>query len=148
MANGTLAAILAWQQSIAILAAEDVASANEFAETIGAISTGMAPFNIAAAMVAPMIALLTAIALRHQKPRAVGIAAPSLITGTLALAFIPGSSAAEVSRIQSYNVLKALDASLLATVPLIAATIAAATVLLIRRLAAPTAIALVGEYLC
>jgi hypothetical protein len=73
-----------------------------------------------------------------------------VFTGLLALAFIPGTDAAGNSRIQSYYVLKALDAALLATAPLIAAAIAVALVYLARMVstltatAAITASALVG----
>jgi len=141
VANAIVGGVLAWQQGRAILAAEDGASANEFAETIGAVGTGMAPFNIAAAIAAPFLAIAVAVALRHNRPLAYGIAAPSVFTGLLALAFVPGTDAAGVSRIQSYYVLKALDASLLATAPLLAAAAATAFVFLIRHLSTATAIA-------
>ena len=141
VANAIVGGVLAWQQSSAILAAEDGASANEFAETIGAVGTGMAPFNIAAGIAAPFLAVAIAVALRGQRPLAFAVAAPSVFTGLLALAFIPGTDAAGVSRIQSYYVLKALDASLLATAPLLAAAAATAFVIFIRQLSTPTAIA-------
>ncbi len=141
VANAIVGGVLAWQQGRAILAAEDGASAGEFAETIGAVGTGMAPFNIAAGIAAPFLATAIAIALRAHRPLAFGIAAPSILTGALALAFIPGTDAAGISRIQSYYVLKALDASLLATAPLLAAATAAAFVVLVRQFTAITAIA-------
>lgn len=141
VANAIVGGVLAWQQGSAILAAEDGASANEFAESIGAVGTGMAPFNIAAGIAAPFLALAIAIALRHHRPLAFGIAAPSILIGLLAVAFIPGTDAAGVSRIQSYYVLKSLDAALLATAPLLAAAAATAFVLLIRQLSTTTAIA-------
>ena len=141
VANAIVGGLLAWQQGSAILAAEDGASANEFAESIGAVGTGMAPFNIAAGIAAPFLALAIAIALRHHRPLAFGIAAPSILIGLLAVAFVPGTDAAGVSRIQSYYVLKSLDAALLATAPLLAAAAATAFVLLIRQLSTTTAIA-------
>ncbi|HEY7824114.1 MAG TPA: hypothetical protein VIG24_14835 [Acidimicrobiia bacterium] len=141
VANAIVGGVLAWQQGRAILAAEDGASANEFAETIGAVGTGMAPFNIAAAIAAPFLALAIAVALRHHRPLAFGIAGPSVLTGVLALAFIPGTDAAGVSRISSYYVLKSLDAALLATAPLLAAAAATAFVFLLRHLSTTTAIA-------
>ena len=140
-ANAIVGGVLAWQQGNAILAAEDGASANEFAESIGAVSTGMAPFNIAAGIAAPFLALAIAVALRTNRPVTYGIAAPSVLTGLLALAFVPGTDAAGISRIQSYYVLKALDASLLATAPLLAAAAATAFVILLRQLSTTTAIA-------
>ena len=141
VANAIVGGVLAWQQGRAILAAEDGASANEFAESIGAVGTGMAPFNIAAGIAAPFLALAIAVALRHNRPLAFGIAGPSVLIGVLALAFIPGTDAAGVSRIQSYYVLKSLDASLLATAPLLAAAAATAFVVLLRHLSTTTAIA-------
>ena len=140
-ANVVVASILAWQQGSAILSAEGGASAGEFAQTIGAVGTGMAPFNIAAGIAAPFVAVAIAVALRRHRPLAWGIAAPSVMTGLLAVAFIPGTSAAGVSPIQSYYVLKALDAAMLATAPLLAAAAATAVVFLIRFLDTATAIA-------
>ena len=140
LANAIVGVVLAWQQGLAILDAEDGAGAGEFAEAIGAVSTGMAPFNIAAGIAAPFLALAVAVALRSRRPLAYGIAAPSVLTGVLALAFIPGTDAAGISRIQSYYVLKALDASLLATAPLLAAAAASAFVFLIRQLSTATVI--------
>jgi len=140
VANAIVGGVLAWQQGRAILAAEDGASANEFAETIGAVGTGMAPFNIAAAIAAPFLAVAIAVVLRNHRSLAFGIAAPSILTGLLALAFVPGTDAAGISRIQSYYVLKALDASLLATAPLLAAAAATAFVILLRQLSTATAI--------
>ena len=141
VANAIVGGVLAWQQGSAILAAENGASANEFAESIGAVGTGMAPFNVAAGIAAPFLAIAIAVALRAHRPLAFAIAAPSVLTGLLAVAFIPGTDAAGVSRIQSYYVLKALDASLLATAPLLAAAAATAFVVLVRQLSTTTAIA-------
>ena len=140
IANAVVGGVLAWQQGRAILAAEDGASAGEFAETIGAVGTGMAPFNIAAGIATPFLALAIAVALRHSKPLAFGIAAPSVLIGLLALAFVPGTYAAGISVIQSYYVLKALDAALLATAPLLASAAAVAFVVLLRQLSTATAI--------
>ena len=141
LANAIVGGVLAWQQGSAILAAEDGASATEFAETIGAVSTGMAPFNIAAGIAAPFLAAMIAVTLRALRPLAFGIAAPSVLTGLLAAAFIPGTDAAGISRIQSYYILKSLDAALLATAPLLAAAGATAFVILMRQLSTPTAVA-------
>ena len=140
LANALVGVVLAWQQGRAILDAEDGAGAGEFAEAIGAVGTGMAPFNIAAGIAAPFLALAVAVALRNRRPLAYGIAAPSVLAGLLALAFVPGTDAAGISRIQSYYVLKALDASLLATAPLFAAAAASALALLIRQLSTMTTV--------
>ena len=140
LANAILGGVLAWQQGSAILAAEDGADAGEFAEAIGAVGTGMAPFNIAAGITAPFLAVAIAIALRGHRPLTFGIAAPSVLTGLLALAFIPGTDAAGISRIQSYYVLKSLDAALLATAPLLAAAAAVTFLVLLRQLSTLTAV--------
>jgi hypothetical protein len=136
---------LVWQQGTAILAADDGAGVGDFAESIGAVGTGMAPFNMAAGIAAPFVAIAAAVALRNWRPLAFGVAAPSVMTGLLALAFIPGTSAAGVNIIQSYYVLKALDASLLATAPLVAAAAVTGLVFLLRQVSTTTAVAaLVG----
>lgn len=140
IASAVVGGILAWQQGTAILAAEDGASTAEFAEYIGSVGTGMAPFNIAAGIAAPLLAIAVALIVRSHRPLAFGVAAPSVFTGLLAIAFIPGTDAAGISRIQSYYVLKALDASLLATAPLLAAVAATAFLLIVRHLGTVTAI--------
>jgi hypothetical protein len=144
-ANAVVGGVLAWQQGSAILAAEDGAGAGEFAESIGAVSTGMSPFNIAAGIAAPFLALAFAVIIRNNRPLAFGVAAPSILTGVLALAFVPGADAAGISRIQSYYVLKALDASLLATAPVLAAAASAGLLLLLRQLTTVAAVAAVAS---
>jgi hypothetical protein len=144
-ANAVVGGFLAWQQGSAILAAEDGAGAGEFAESIGAVSTGMAPFNIAAGIAAPLLALSFAVIIRKSRPLTYGVAAPSVLTGVLALAFVPGTDVAGVSRIQSYYVLKALDASLLATAPILAAAVAAGLLVFLRQLSNVTAVAVVAS---
>ena len=140
-ASTVVGGLLAWQQGKAILAADDGAGVGDFAESIGAVGTGMAPFNIAAGIAAPLVAIAIAVLLRNWRPLAFGVAAPSVMTGLLALAFIPGTSAAGVDIIQSYYVLKALDASLLATAPLVAAAAATGLVFLLRQVSTATAVA-------
>jgi hypothetical protein len=135
---------MAWMQLGAILTAGDgETSAGEFATAIGSVPTGMAPFNMGAALVAPFIAIAIAVMLRGRRPLAWGIAGPSVLLAVLALAFIPGTDAAGTSRIQSYYVLKALDASLLVTAPLIAAAIAVGFVILARSMSTPSTVAAV-----
>ena len=144
-ASAIVGGLLAWQQGKAILAADDGAGVGDFAESIGAVGTGMAPFNVAAGIAAPFVAIAIAVLLRNWRPLAFGVAAPSVMTGFLAVAFIPGTSAAGVSIIQSYYVLKALNASLLATAPLMAAAAAAGLVFLLRQVSTITTLAaLVG----
>lgn len=139
--NAVVGLLLAWQQLGDILAAEDGSSASEFATSIGSVPTGMAPFNIGAAIAAPFVALSIAVMLRRHRPLAFGIAGPAVFTGLLALAFIPGTDAAGTSRIQSYYVLKSLDAVLLAAAPLMAAAIAVGLIYLVRYVSTITATA-------
>jgi len=136
------ALLLAWQQLGAILTAGDnETSAADFATTIGSVPTGMAPFNIGAALAAPFVAIAIAVIVRSRRPLAWGIAGPSVFLGLLTIAFIPGTDAAGTSRIQSYYVLKSLDAVLLVTAPLITAAIAVALILVLRSVKTLTAIA-------
>ena len=139
LANVIVGGLLAWQQGSAILGADEGLDAAGFAEAIGGVNTGMAPFNIAAGIAAPFLAIAIAVALRGQRPLAFAIAGPSVLTGLLAVAFIPGTDASGISRIQSYYVLKALDASLIATAPLLAAAAAGAFVLVLKQLSSLTA---------
>ena len=139
--NAVVGLFLAWQQLGDILAADDGSSAAEFATSIGSVPTGMAPFNIGAAIAAPLAALTIAVMLRRNRPLAFGIAGPAVFAGLLAVAFIPGTDAAGTSRIQSYYVLKALDAALLSAAPLIAAAIAVGLMYVARYVSTVTATA-------
>ena len=139
--NAAVGLLLAWQQLGDILAAADGSSASEFATSIGSVPTGMAPFNIGAAIAAPFVAVTIAVMLRRNRPLAFGIAGPAVFAGLLAVAFIPGTDSAGTSRIQSYYVLKALDAALLSAAPLIAAAIAVGLVYLTRSVSTVTATA-------
>jgi len=94
-------------------------------------------------MAAPFLAVGIAIVLRGIRPLAFGVAAPSVMIGILALAFVPGTDAAGISRVTSYYVLKSLDASLLATAPLLAAATAVGLLMVIRQLSA-TSVTVVG----
>ena len=139
--NAAVGLLLAWQQLGDILAAADGSSASEFATSIGSVPTGMAPFNIGAAIAAPFVAVTIAVMLRRNRPLAFGIAGPAVFAGLLAVAFIPGTDSAGTSRIQSYYVLKALDAARLSAAPLIAAAIAVGLVYLTRSVSTVTATA-------
>jgi len=139
--NAVVGLLLAWQQLGDILAADDGSSAAESATSIGSVPTGMAPFNIGAAIAAPFVAATIAVMLRRHRPLAFGIAGPAVFAGLLAVAFIPGTDEAGTSRIQSHYILKALDATLLSAAPLIAAAIAVGLVYLVRYVSTVTAIA-------
>ena len=114
-----------------VLSAGGETDATEFAANIGSVAVGMVPFNVTAALAAPLMAV--AIALLVWKPWTLrwGLAGPSIMTGAIALIFVPGAVASGVWWLDSYYVQKALNASLLATAPLL---VAAAAVLLARPL--------------
>jgi hypothetical protein len=120
-------------QSQAILGVEPGKSTADFTTGLGAVGTGMTSFNVGAALLAPVIAVLFAVLAirRRQWPVPVALLGPVLAGLVIALVFSSGADAAHVGRLQSYYVLKALDAMLLAAAPLVAAL---ASVALVRAL--------------
>ena len=126
--SAALAAFMALTQASAILGVEPGQSTGDFTANLGAVGTGMVPFNIGLALASPVIAALTMILLIRSGrwPLAVAIAGPVAGPGIVALIFVGGADAAEVSRLQAYYVLKPLDAMLLAIAPVIAALLAVA----------------------
>lgn len=142
-------------QSRAILGASDV-NLHQFNEIIGAVSTGMAAFNVGAGIIAPLAAALLGF-LRWRtrahpstaSPVGVGVAAPAVGAGVIALYFSVGAAAAGVSPIVSYYVLKALSAAYVMAAPVVIAAIAvllaAALGALRARWGAPAALAAAGS---
>jgi len=124
--SAALAAFMALTQANAILGVEPGQTTGDFTANLGAVGTGMVPFNIGLALASPVIALLAMILFIRggRWPLAVAIAGPIAGPGIVALVFVGGADAAGVSRLQAYYVLKPLDAMLLAVAPLIAALIA------------------------
>jgi len=114
-----------------ILSAGGEADATEFATNIGSVAFGMVPFNVTAAVAAPLIAVAIAVLIWTPRTLRWGLAGPSIMTGAIALIFVPGAVASGVWWLDSYYVQKALNASLLVTVPLV---VAAASVVLARAL--------------
>lgn len=107
--------------------------AGSFTQDLGAVSSGMVPFNVGLALVAPVVVALLAVLLvrRRQIPLAVAVAGvPIAIVPFLVLAVL-SARAAHISWLTSYYVLKTLDAVLLFTAPVLAAlaALAAATVI-------------------
>lgn len=141
VANAVIAGTLAYRQLTDVLAVEEGASLTDFGEHIGAVGTGMAPFNISAALAAPIIVIAVAVLLRHRAPLPVAVTAPAIATFVLAALFAVGSHNAGTSLLRSYYVLKSLDAGLLATAPIIAAAVAAALVLALRQVSTLSAVA-------
>lgn len=144
-------ALLAISQLNAILAGSEGASVAEFNEQIGQVGVGMAPFNLGLGITAPFIAVLLGYLIwRHvTAAMAWSVAFPAIGAGALALYFIGGTDAAELSRLASYYVLKSLDASLIMVMPLTIAALAVAFTTVLRplttsqRVAASAAAALI-----
>jgi hypothetical protein len=125
--------VMVLTQSQAIMGVEPGQSTGDFTTTLGSVGAGMASFNIGAALMAPIVAIGFAALLiqRRQWPTPVAVLGPVLGAGLIALVFVVGSDAANVGRLQSYYVLKSMDAMLLAAAPLVAAL---ASVVLVRAL--------------
>lgn len=137
-----LGAFMVLTQSQAILGVEPGQSTADFTTSLGAVGSGMASFNIGAALAAPIVVgLLVAILVRRRAwPMAAAILGPVLGAAIVAVIFMLGADAAHVSRLQSYYVLKCLDAMLLASAPLVAAALAVAAVRAMRGMTRVTAI--------
>jgi hypothetical protein len=128
VATVAVAAVMALTQMSAILGVEPGQSTGDFATDLGAVSTGMVPFNLGLALLAPVIAILLAVLLVRggRWPMAVAVVGPMLGAAVVAVVFARGADAADIGRLQSYYVLKPLDAMLIAVVTLIAALVAVA----------------------
>ena len=149
LASAAAGALMMLTASQAILGVEPGQSAGDFTASLGAVGTGMSAFNIGAALLSPLIALLFAVLVirRRQWPIPVALLGPVLAGLVIALVFAGGADSAHVGRLQSYYVLKALDAMLLSTAPLIAALGAVTLVRAlsgVRRVTFAVAVALAG----
>ncbi|MHB1164341.1 MAG: hypothetical protein ACYC3K_03775 [Candidatus Nanopelagicales bacterium] len=122
-----LGAFLVTTQTAAILGVEPGQSSGDLTSELGAVSTGMVPFNIMAALLAALVVAITAVFLARQRrwPLAAAIAGPSLGSAAIALAFVPAADAAGIGRLESYYVLKGLDGLLVGAAPVLAAAAAA-----------------------
>ncbi len=134
VATVAIAVVMALTQTAAILGVEPGTSTGDFTADLGAVGTGMVPFNVGMALLAPVIAALFAVLLVRSGrwPMAVAILGPIVGAAAVAIVFSFGADAADLSRLQSYYVLKPLDAMLIAVATLIAAL---ASVALTRALA-------------
>ncbi len=137
----------------AILGADSETGTTTFAQNLGSIDVGMAPFNAGAALAAPVVAVLVAAILiaRRRWVMALAIAGPILGFFLVAAAFMVAADAAGTSRLESYYVLKPLNGTLLAVAPLLAALLSVVVIraldgftVLVRALAAATAVAVVA----
>ena len=120
------AAVLGVTQTNAILGVEPGQSTGDFTADLGAVGTGMVPFNVGLALMAPVIVMLVVVLLvraRHW-PLAAAVAGPVAGPFVIALIFMGGADASGLSRLQSYYVLKPLDAVFLATATIVIALLA------------------------
>ena len=124
-----------------VLSAGGQEDAAEFAWNIGEVAVGMAPFNVTAAIVAPIVAGAVAVLVSVPWTTRWGLAGPSVATATVALVFVPGAVAAGVWWLDSYYVQKALNASLLVTAPIIAAVVGVGLILALRWMSSRQAVA-------
>lgn len=121
IASAAVALVVTVRQLGDVLSAGGEADAAEFAADIGGVAVGMVPFNLTVALAAPVIAVAIAVLVASPWTVRWGLAGPSLMTAVVAMTFVPGAVAAGVWWLDSYYVQKALNATLLVTVPLIAA---------------------------
>ena len=121
---------LAATQLQAIIGVDPEQGADDFAQNLGSIDVGMSPFNVGAALLAPVIVVLIAVLLIQQRrwPTPAAVVGPVLGFAAVALVFTLATDAAETSRLQSYYVLKPLNGVLLAVAPLVAGIVAVAVV--------------------
>ncbi|HCV33532.1 MAG TPA: hypothetical protein DGF10_02600 [Acidimicrobiaceae bacterium] len=124
-----------------VLSAGGQEDAAEFARNIGEVAVGMAPFNVTAAIVAPITAVAIAVLVHVPWTTRWGLAGPSVATATVALVFVPGAVAAGVWWLDSYYVQKALNAALLVTAPIIAAAVGVGLILALRWMSSRQAVA-------
>ena len=123
-------AVMGLTQLQAILGVEPGQTTGDFTTSLGAVGAGMAAFNIGAALLSPVVAAgFAALLIRQRRwPLPVYVLGPVLGAGVIALVFVGGTDAANVGRLQSYYVLKSLDAMLISAAPLIGALVAVALV--------------------
>jgi hypothetical protein len=133
IATAALVAGTAWFQAQAILVAEG-SSATELVSDLGAVGIGMSPFNIAAGITFPLVAVLIGISLIRERNIPLGLVALGASTGfaLFLLVAVQGADAAQLTRLTSYYVLKTLNALLLIAAPVIAAAMATAIVVLVK----------------
>ena len=126
VAAAAAGALLVLTQLSAILGVEPGQGGADITADLGGVSTGMVPFNVGIALVAPVIVVILGIlvGIRRSWALSVALMGPTLGFALIAGYFMTVVDAAGVSRLQGYYFLKPLDAVLMAAAPLIAAAIA------------------------
>lgn len=122
--------IVIWQ-SRQIIAASGLTSTGAFSTNLGGIVGGSVPFNLALAMAAPLVAACLGVLIGQRRTwgLAAGVGGPAVGVSVILIVMVTSADASNTSRLQSYYVLKTLNAVLLVTVPLMIAALAIAIVL-------------------
>jgi len=129
--TAVLGVVLGYQQIQAIIRPGSTAS--DLSSDIGAVGTGMVPFNIALGIAAPVLAVIVILMLwKRRWPLAISIGAPAIMLAIVAIIFIPATDASNVSRVSSYYVLKSLSAAMLVFAPIAIALAAVITMRVMR----------------
>ena len=126
--------LFALTQGQAVLGASEV-DVLEFGEIVGAVDSGMAPFNLAAGIAAPLLVVLIGLLAwrtHRSTPILFALAAPAVGATLVALFFVRGAYAAHVSWIDSYYVLKSLNAAYVMAAPVVIATLAVGLAVTLR----------------
>ena len=137
-----LGAFVAVTQTAAILGVEPGTTSADFAKNLGAVSSGMVPFNLALALASPVIVVLVLIMLARSGRWMLGVAVVGPVVGAclVALYFSFSADAAGITRLQSYYVLKPLDGALIAVVTVVAALAGVGVARLASSVSRPTAV--------
>jgi hypothetical protein len=142
VAAAAVGVVLALTQMQAILGVDSKQGAGDFAQTLGSVEVGMSAFNAGTALAAPIVAVLLAVLLvqRRSWPMPIAVLGPILGFALVAGVFMLATDSAETSRLQSYYVLKPLNAMLLAVAPLIGALLAVAVARAVQGMRTSTAV--------
>jgi hypothetical protein len=134
VASAAIVGTVVIAQTTAIVDADSAESAGALLEDLGQVGVGMTAFNIGAAIAFPLIALTVAIPLIRERmaPLAFSVLGPSAGITVFLIAAINATNSAGISLLQSYYVLKTLNAMLLITAPLIAALMATVIVIAVK----------------
>ncbi len=108
-----------------------------FTQDLGAVGTGMVPFNIGLALMSPVLLALIAWLLFRRRliPLGIAFAGPAIAVLPFLAVAVLGAHSAQLAWLNSYYVLKTLNAILLLAAPAYAAIAAVTVVLAVAHLA-------------
>jgi len=137
-----LGAVVAVTQTSAILGVEPGTTSADFSKNLGAVSSGMVPFNLALALASPVIVVLVLVMLARSGRWMLGVAVVGPVVGAclVALHFSFSADSAGITRLQSYYVLKPLDGALIAVVTVVAALAGVAVARITHSVSRPTGV--------